>query len=501
MADNNQHNEKIADKLARKTIERGGNRCIDENGGTIANGIADQYTCEGLGGRWVTGFTNLDQYQKVIKDGSIVSGRESDNDRIVMYGSDLLAHGEDIDAILNGDITEINLDASLNTLESSNAMSNPENVSQFIDFDPQQLSIDPGLAAEILDTDITELLPAQSDRQSEIDELFDEFTRLIGNVPNFTAIGNGELELDSSSGWSDISINPLDPNASIIRLQTDENEYNLNQSLESMRETINDYLQDIDSDPDIESNDERPIYEDKSSGFVKIRGLNQSILIKQEEGQELSMAKMIPDPSSGDTLTPRYLVEGFTITMWIRFKDKVNGGTLFNFGNPTRDFEPHGFKLETFVLEDGEIDIPDGFTFEDDTSPFSQETHERFVRLVVREDESTLRDSHTGLLNNPRVVGIANGATLYNCTRIPIDLDEWYFIVANYNPSISEDSAFDIADGDLGSVTSIPEFWRWNVTDTLNEYTHYSSFGAKCKVEIISKSDLIRARGFKLEKS
>jgi len=272
-----------------------------------------------------------------------------------------------------------------------------------------------------------------------------------------------------------------------------------NQSLESMRGVINNYLQDIDSDPDVESSDERPIYEDNSSGFVKIRGLNQSILIKQEEGQELNMAKMIPDPYNDDILAPRYLVEGFTITMWVRFKDKVNGGTLFNFGNPTRDFEPHGFKLETFVIEDGEIPIPDSFTFEDGTVPFSQETHERFVRLVVREDESTLRDSHTGLPNNPRVSGVANESTLYNCTRIPIDLNEWYFIVANYNPDISEDSAFNLSGGDLGQVTHIPEFWRWNVSSNLNSYTHYSSFGAKCKVEIISKSDLIRARGFKLK--
>ena len=29
-------------------------------------------------------------------------------------------------------------------------------------------------------------------------------------------------------------------------------------------------------------------------------------------------------------------------------------------------------------------------------------------------------------------------------------------------------------------------------------YTHYSGYGAKCKVEIISKTDLLRARGFKV---
>ena len=69
--------------------------------------------------------------------------------------------------------------------------------------------------------------------------------------------------------------------------------------------------------------------------------------------------------------------------------------------------------------------------------------------------------------------------------------------MANYNPNISEDTSFDLSDGSIGSVTTIPEFWRWNVTNTLNQYIHYSSLGAKCKVEIISKSDLIRARGFR----
>ena len=30
-------------------------------------------------------------------------------------------------------------------------------------------------------------------------------------------------------------------------------------------------------------------------------------------------------------------------------------------------------------------------------------------------------------------------------------------------------------------------------------YTHYSGYGAKCKVEIISRNELLRARGFKSE--
>ena len=41
-----------------------------------------------------------------------------------------------------------------------------------------------------------------------------------------------------------------------------------------------------------------------------------------------------------------------------------------------------------------------------------------------------------------------------------------------------------------------PEFWNWNIENNGSVYTDYSGYGSKCKVEIISKSDLLRARGF-----
>ena len=49
---------------------------------------------------------------------------------------------------------------------------------------------------------------------------------------------------------------------------------------------------------------------------------------------------------------PEYLIKGFTITQWVRFRDKVNGGTLFNYGNPLRQIRPMGFKLESFVISE-----------------------------------------------------------------------------------------------------------------------------------------------------
>ena len=79
-------------------------------------------------------------------------------------------------------------------------------------------------------------------------------------------------------------------------------------------------------------------------------------------------------------------------------------------------------------------------------------------------------------------------------TRVPIDFEEWYFIVATYDPMIKDDSA------EYTSYLQIPEYWRGNIKAD-GTYTDYSGVGAKCKVEIISKSDLLRARGFKPEEN
>ena len=51
-----------------------------------------------------------------------------------------------------------------------------------------------------------------------------------------------------------------------------------------MRNTLNDYLGDVDTVVE-EINEQRPEYENKSEGFLKIRRLNQSIIIKSPVGQ------------------------------------------------------------------------------------------------------------------------------------------------------------------------------------------------------------------------
>ena len=77
--------------------------------------------------------------------------------------------------------------------------------------------------------------------------------------------------------------------------------------------------------------------------------------------------------------------------------------------------------------------------------------------------------------------------------RVPVDFSEWYFIVASYNPNIIEESISDFS--------STPEYWLGHIAGgsvASPEYTNYSGRGSKCKIELISKTDLLRARGFRV---
>ena len=50
--------------------------------------------------------------------------------------------------------------------------------------------------------------------------------------------------------------------------------------------------------------------------------------------------------------------------------------------------------------------------------------------------------------------------------------------------------------GDGNECNRTPYFWRNNID--VSGYTHQSLQGNRCKVEIISKTKLLRARGFKV---
>ncbi len=371
--------------------------------------------------------------------------------------------------------------------------------------------IDPEKAREVLDTNIFELLPTQTTRQDEIDDFFSDFNSLIGNPPDFfddNDDGFQEAIRDYDEDENKrISSQEAPANASITRLNNQANLNNVNKTLQSMRNRLNEYLKDADARLILgdaadslggvsQTIDEfgniiyrytladlQPEYENKSNGFLKIRKPNQAIIIR---GQNNNLLEFQKQDENG---VPSYLSDGFTITMWVRFVDKQSSGTLFNFGNPLEE-NGSGFRLETRTNID------------------SSGNYRRWVRLSVKEldsftegGERYLRDNHWGIENKARRIVIDSSPIGYYddeiihqlYPEIPTDdLNEWYFICATYNPNIIEPLI-----GYSNPLAFNKQYWL-NHIDENDEVVANSGLGAKCKVEIISKSDLLKARGYKV---
>mgnify|MGYP003111113450 CR=1 FL=1 len=427
---------------------------------------------------------------------------------------------------------------------------NPPNISQFVDLGTSEQNIDPLQANEYLNTNIYELLPQIKTRQQRIDEFFAEYQALKGLPPEYITDEFGDLSAPelysedhdiSTAQDGDPTIGVNEENAFITRLNIDSNTKNSAKTLQYLRNDLNAFLKDVDQDASVGFVDERPEYVNKSTGYLKIRGLNQSIIIRKQEGDEIGLEELvsIPEqeshpvssyihPHDGAT-GPSYLMDGFTISMWVRFLDKTSNGTLFNFGNPTRSLDPKGFKLETFILNQNEIVETDSqlrtwgdIASELNLPTFNNGENARFIRLVVydhiKDNEdgirklydsrlpvlSTATDGSGGLPRSDNSVP-EFGYELYNNyqkgneinllghIQIPIDFKEWFFIVASFNP-MTHDQLI-VPDYNLNI-----DYWKGHfIPDaTGQEYIQHSGYGSKCKVEFISRSDLLRARGYKV---
>ena len=343
--------------------------------------------------------------------------------------------------------------------------------------------IDSEKARLVLDTTISELLPTQTTRQDEINRFFQDFNNLIGDAPEFQDVdgdGLGESIVNQEEDERSRISFENQPTANITRLESQANPVNQNKTLETMRNTLNQYLGDVDNV--VESiEDERPEYENKSRGFLKIRKPNQAIILRAPLEDELEFQK-----------NNSFLTEGFTITMWVRFVGKTGRGTLFNFANPISTESPYGFTLETVCnIHDGVDDytrairlgVYDHLSDEFYDSAFGN-------MIETRQDTRVTKTwSHDGLFT---------GRTY---TTVPTnDLDEWFFICASYNPNINEGYAFEqnnFLNGLDGAFTS-RLYWENHYDPISQEVVGNSGYGARCKVEVISRSDLLRARGFKV---
>ena len=487
--------------------------------------------------------SNVEDSQKFIRDGQLQIGQGEGV--LALFQKDTEANIEDnlqsiaeqmddsvgfiIQVFGQGDNVTINIlgggfpDGGLDITEYVVGDGNPLNLSQFIPLSQQQSVVDIERANEYLDTNIFELLPTGDTRQARIVRFFQELNALLPpNTPEFDLLdGDGSenpdnfVDRDSSGDWigaeqysqnNSISYaqdNPEQSNigeedAFIHRLTSTANDTNQSLTIESIYNTILPYLTDILEDPaDFE---ELPEYQNQSNGYLKFRNPNQGIVIRntnQEfiEGLDPNNLTYLNTDGTG----------GFTITTWVRFLDKVSEGTLFNFGNPTRDENPFGFKLETYVLDKngnnphtGHETWGDGASYIGQDQYFENSNNARFIRLVVN-DNGTIRDSHIGFPNAvrqadiPDMDGSGNDEfRLLQTTFIPEDFQEWYFICASFNPEVDEVGSYGIGYDDN------PDFWLNHINPGTGEFEANTLYGNKCKVEIISKTDLLRARGFNI---
>ncbi len=469
----------------------------------------------------------LELNQKTIRSGIIQTARTSSSETLVLYQKDIKANEEDLQQYTEGGLTLdiiaqdlFNSNATIDDIKitvtseglinllapnfppydnnipitsllssiDENGVVNPVNISQFVNIEQKKSTVSIEQANEFLDTNIFELLSGPSSRQERINNFFDEFQSLVGGVPFSETSwpdvnpqdGSNDLAIEYDN-LNDITQNPNNANAFITRLDRTveqfEDTQNEAQTLESLRNILNQYLRDIDDELVIEPTEQRPTYQNQSSGYLKFRNLNQGIIIRNVNNDFVEGL----NPETRD-----YLSTGFTITMWVRFLDKVSEGTLFNFGNPTRVTNPIGFKLDTLI-----------------------ENEKRYLRLLVLDNDGMgvgstagtpyYYDSHRGF-PLPKVNIGSNVSALSNVSanqylEVPMDFTDWYFICATYNPNVNEINSQNVADID---------YWNNNMLDNesttpSNEYVQFSGFGNRSKVEIISRSDLLRARGFNLE--
>ena len=101
--------------------------------------------------------------------------------------------------------------------------------------------------------------------------------------------------------------------------------------------------------------------------------------------------------------------------------------------------------------------------------------------------------------NIPDMDGLGNDEfRLLQTTFIPENFQEWYFICASFNPIVDEDNSFGLTGPNGEVYNENTTFWLNHIEPISGESIFNSGLGNKCKVEIISKTDLLRSKGFKV---
>ena len=182
--------------------------------------------------------------------------------------------------------------------------------------------------------------------------------------------------------------------------------------------------------------------------------------------------------------------------MWVKFVSKTSEGTLFNFGNPLNSNSMNSSNAQGFRL-DTKVNQYDGKYY-------------RYIRLVVRDWTNSsdaggrvyrIRDNHFGTEGLNRFDHRSFGSNVTNYPEVhrafpqisTDNLDEWYFICATFNPNIVEPNY----DNTPSTFRRDTQYWL-NHKNQNGDLVSNSGLGAKCKVEIISRTSLLQARGYRV---
>ena len=181
-----------------------------------------------------------------------------------------------------------------------------EALSQFVNVRQQQTIINTDTAQEVLDTTIYELLPGSQTRQERIAKLFTEFNDLLGPAPIESVDGSFNIDVDNDAvndTWDDLTpgqeywheIHGIHPDTNphtgnIIRLEDDATNHGVaGQSLESMRNIIDNYLRDLDFNYNQDYQEERTEVVPGEKSYLQVRHMNQAIIVRNEEGKDLGI--------------------------------------------------------------------------------------------------------------------------------------------------------------------------------------------------------------------
>ena len=440
---------------------------------------------------------------------------------------------------------------------------NALNIGQLIESDAD-FTYDKEKANEVLDVEIDELLPRSSRRQELIDDFFRLYLQLRPpEYPNYQDTNNdGKTDFIGQEDFVNFGLeynisnkdnieNFNTGNKFITWLQEQEDSNNLNKSLQYLYNDLKGFFKEQELELSDEIEDGRPEYQDISTGYLKLRALNQGIIIRKQEGTDIGFVGIDPD-------NPLWRTSGLSITQWIKFLNKEQDGTLMNYGNPLGVTSPQGFSIDTYILKKDQpitlnagspigpmasfyeaLNASDGEgvgAFEPGLqvtygqlanqlglNTFEQYDRARFVRMVVRWDDnyfdnsmpvqgdnldtplprfditttSTITDQTIGHVRTTPTVNNENAIFLLTYTQIPIDFNEWYFICGTYDPvNVTQTNYASVYDTSYGGQK---DYWL-NHKDG-NMFVEQSGEGNVCNIEYISKSRLLRARGFKTDDS